>query len=365
MSLPILTLRTLGTSAVIAVLAACGRGSQPPLASFGTLQGAARSGFAQPSAGQVNTSGSTTSVTQAQHPDRSAPWMSPGAKSKDLLYVSSFQNDSVIVYSYPQGALVGTLTGFAEPDGVCTDKKGNVWIVNNEDVGGEDAVEYKHGGTSPIATVAEPGEILVGCSVDPTTGNLAVTNIETYGSGAGSVAIFAHAKGDAKLYTVPKMSSPYWCGYDNNGNLFVDGRDASEQTRFAELPKGKTTFTNILLKGPSIIFPGDVVWDGKYVAIGDQQYQRVGSPPEYDSAIFQTTGAGGKIVHTTVLKDTNDVVGFWIQGNTVIAADKSPYSYSAPDNVAFFKYPGGGAASKLLKKGLDQPYGVALSVAPK
>ena len=58
-------------------------------------------------------------------------------------------------------------------------------------------------------------------------------------------------------------------------------------------------FTNIALKGATVIFPGDVVWDGKYVAVGDQEYEIVGSPPEYDSAIYQTTGAGGKTVGAT------------------------------------------------------------------
>ena len=46
------------------------------------------------------------------------------------------------------------------------------------------------------------------------------------------------------------MDAVYFCGYDDKGDLFVDGRGSDGfQFRFAELPKGKETFVNILLKG--------------------------------------------------------------------------------------------------------------------
>lgn len=349
-----------GCCVAIALLAACGGYEAPS----GPFQQSGESRLSQLPAGLANTSGAATEATTFAHSDHGPSWMTPGAATKDLLYISNYENSTVVVYSYPQGKLVGTLTGFAAPDGVCSDAKGDVWIVNNSEVEGEDAVEYKHGGTKPIATVEDPGEIPVSCSVDPTTGNLAVTNIETYGSGPGSVALYADAKGSATLYSDPKLDEMYFCGYDNKGNLFVDGTE-KQKFQFAELPKGKKTFTNILLKGATIIFPGDVVWDGKYVAVGDQQYEMVGSPREYDSALFRTTGAGGKTVGTTVFGGSNDVVGFVIDGKSVIATDKSPYSYTSPNNVAFYKYPAGGNPTETLKEGFDQPYGVALSVAQK
>src|ERR1700722_2802967 len=355
----------LGACVAIGVLAACSGGSQAPLSpSVPSQQSSAEAWLERLPAGMVNTSGAATRPTKALRPDREPSWMYPGAPTKDLLYISNYENNPVVVYSYPDGTLVGTLTGFAEPDGVCSDKKGDVWIVNNSDVEGEDAVEYKHGGTKPIATVVDPGEIPVSCSVDPTTGNLAVTNIETYGSGPGSIALYAHANGSATLYSNPKMDEVYFCGYDDKGNLFVDGTE-KQKFQFAELPKGKKSFTNISLNGDTILFPGDVVWDGKYVDVGDQQYELVGSPREYDSALYRTTGAGGKTVGTTVFGGSNAVVGFVIDGKSVIATDKSPYSYASPNNVAFYKYPAGGNPTKTLKKGFDQPYGVALSVGPK
>ncbi len=135
--------------------------------------------------------------------------MAPGAAKKDLLYVSNFNTETVLVYSYPDGNKMGTLTGFAQPDGLCSDKKGDVWIVNNEDSqSGLDIVEYTHGGKKPIAKLSD-GYILIGCSIDPTTGNLAVTNTETISFGPGSIAIFAHAKGTPAILSVPNMAYPH------------------------------------------------------------------------------------------------------------------------------------------------------------
>src|ERR1700722_2239249 len=113
-------------------------------------------------------------------------WMKPSAKGKSLVYVSSVLSNDVYVYSYSTQQLVGTLTGFTTPYGLCSDKKGNVWIVND---GASQLVEYAHGGTSPLATLSDSGEYPEGCAVDPQTGNLAVTNFYSQ-SGGGSVAIY-------------------------------------------------------------------------------------------------------------------------------------------------------------------------------
>ena len=84
------------------------------------------------------------------------------------------------------------ITGLSGPDGICSDKKGDIWVANNL---AADVVEYKHGGTSPKATLSDPNVYPVGCSVDPMTGNLAVTNIFTTSGGQGSVAVYAGAAG--------------------------------------------------------------------------------------------------------------------------------------------------------------------------
>ncbi|MGC1381622.1 MAG: hypothetical protein WA814_11445 [Candidatus Baltobacteraceae bacterium] len=338
----------------VAMLAGCGGGTQSQLAPAGPSQ--LPDGFVN-----LRTSGAARSDVVAVHPNRAQSWMAPGAATGDLLYITDLAADDVLVYSYPGLKLVGTLTGFLNPDGECTDKKGDVWIVNNQlSHAAEDAVEYKHGGTKPIATLEVGGGFAVSCSVDPTTGDIAVTDSETYGGGEGNLAIFAHGKGTPTFYEIPKFFYHYFCGYDPKGNLYIDGGSYNDVFEFAELPKGSKKFKNITLKGAAINFGGNVQWDGKYVAVGEQEYQVVGSPPHDDSAVYQTTGAGGKIVHVTPLAGSMDVSGYWIDGKTVVGPSSPAFGSGAI--VGFWNYPAGGKLTKKLT-GFELAYGAAISLA--
>ena len=63
------------------------------------------------------------------------------------------------------------------PYGECVDKAGDVFVADFGGNTGTPAIlEYAHGGTKPIATLSDPGYYPESCSIDPTTGNLAVTN---------------------------------------------------------------------------------------------------------------------------------------------------------------------------------------------
>ncbi len=334
----------LGLCAAVAMLAACG-GPQSRLAPSGPFQ-------------QGSTQSRVQGTAIAAHSNDGRSWMDPDAKTKDLLYVTNPGLNEVLVYSYPQSKLVGTLTQFYfVPDGVCTDKKGDVWIVNNN---AQEIVEYKHGGTTQIASLSDPGYYPTICSVDPTTGNLAVANKETIGSSTqqGNVAVYSHAKGTPTLYEDSQLFQVWFCGYDDKGNLYVDGTKGYSVTfGFAELAKGSKKLSNIALKGGTIYFPGKILWDGKHVIVGDQSFQ---NKYPYTSGIYQTTGGGGKIVGTTPLTGSSDVAGFWIEGSTVIAPDLGLA------DISLYKYPAGGKATMVLpgcKGGACQPYDAAISLA--
>lgn len=337
----------LGLYAAMALLAGCG----------GSQQSGAQSPLGQLPEGLVDTRTSDAAQTGflAVRPDRGPSWMSPDAASKDLLYVSNYITSEVFVFSYPALKLVGTLTGFDQPDGICTNKAGDVFIVSNQN---DTIIVYKHGGTAPIATLAGTAGYPVNCSVDPTTGNLAVATIHTYSDGPGSVAIYAHGKGTPTIYSDSKMTNVYFVGYDDKGNLFLDGATPpSIGFVFAELPKGKKKFSNIKLKGGYIYFPGKVFWDGKYVTVADQSY---GGTLD-TSGINRTTGAGGKIVSSIPLKGSGDIVDFWIYKGTLIGPDFQ----DGPENkVLFYKYPAGGKPTTILKyHSFYETIGAAISVA--
>jgi hypothetical protein len=370
MNISDLSRHVLGICAAVVLLAGCGSGSQSQLAPEGPLQSGAQSRLGGPFEGMVNlnVSGAAQTDVIVVRPENGSSWMAPGVTGA-LLYVSNPLKDDVLVFSYPKAKLVGTLSGKADfntPDQICPDAKGDIWVVNNATWNGPTLVEFKHGGTTPIASLHDLGhQYAVDCAVDPTTGDLAVTNFEDKAGGPGSVAIFKNARGNPQLYYPPgskasKMYGVYFLGYDPKGNLFVDGERGiyGDAFKLAEIPKGKKTFTYIALKGGKIYFPGNIHWDGKYVAIADQNYMGAYYYP-YASGIYQTTGASGKIVGTTPLSGTGDVVGLWIDGKSVVGP---VYTGTNQDKVLFWNYPAGGKPTKILTPtDLGSPLGAAIS----
>jgi len=224
---------------------------------------------------------------------------------------------------------------------VCSDpSNGNVFVTADNRID-----EYTHGGTSPIATLTPPSgdASLWGCSIDVTTGNLAVAVSQTNEgpSDNGAVLIFKGAKGSPAIYSDKTMHVYYYCGYDGAGNLYVvgDGYDKNQQLQptFTQLPKGSSTFTDFTLNS-NIGYVYKVQWDGKYLAMhADEAIYRV-----------QVSGGTGTIVGVTPLtKSSDDNPASWIQGNTVIA----PYVKrigQMPARLGFWKYPAGGKVASTL-----------------
>ncbi len=324
MNISRLALSALVISAAFSLVVACGNGASqaPPLA---------------------------PNATNAVHLDEHRSWMVPDVKKKNLLYVSEGYSGGsgsyVLVYSYPDGKLLGTLTGFDDPQGLCVDKKGNIFVTNYQ---ASEILEYAHGGTAPIETLSEPGNSPFDCAVEPKTGNLAVANISA-GTQGGNVAIYSKAKGTPKIYTDPEISAMFYCAYDIDGNLYVDGELIGSPSAFgfAELAKGSSTFTNISLNH-SIAYAGGVQWDGKYVAIGDSDASEIDQ--------FSISGSNGTLEGSTLLNGTNAVNQFWIRGAKVTAPDVSA------GTVMSWDYPAGGNPTKTIS-GLAHPNGSAVSMA--
>jgi hypothetical protein len=294
------------------------------------------------------------SVSVGGHSAHARSWMLPEAKSDDLLYLSDRGNSSglgsdVLVYSYPKAKPVGTLTGFASPAGMCTDGNGNVWISNFD---GGTIVEYAHGGTEPISTLKVPSIFPQGCSIDPTSGNLAVVG---YGpekpNVPGRILVYAGATGTPQVYRV-RFGETSFCGYDNKGNLFIDGFGYYEKPSFAfgEIPKGGATFKRISLRH-SIGYPGPVQWDGKYVAVGADDSNYIN---RYAIRGDRAVQVGGNIV-----LDGMYVNAAWIHGSKVIVTDRG----NSISQVLLYDYPAGGQPVRTIGN-LDEQSGVTVSLAP-
>lgn len=274
-------------------------------------------------------------------PDRSGSWMAPEAQGEDLLYLSDTATNDVDVFSYPQGKLVGTLTGFGEPRSECVDAQGDVWIA---DLYAWDVIEYRHGGTQPVAALSTPGAPH-GCSVDPKTGDIAVTG------GVNHIVLAVwhrkpHGWRNPRFYTDSSIHTPAFCGFDDKGDLLLDGVDLAKSFRLAELPHLGTGLVNLSVT-PHVVSPGQVQWDGKAVAVGD-----IGVSP---SVIYRLAVSGSKAtqIGSVKLDESKSVRQFWIQDATLVGPD-----YSAA--VGLWKYPAGG--SPLQRITSIRGYGAAVSL---
>jgi hypothetical protein len=302
--------------------------------------------------GCASTPGATPPVTPAIA-------SAPDANAKaDLLYISN-GSGNVAVYRYWKRTFVGLLTGFKAPKGECVDAAGDVFITDSSLA---KIREYPHGGTKPIRVLDDRGYQPYSCSIDPTTGNLAVANHRS-AQGDGGVAIYRHAQGKPKFYgPIKDVPNPIAVGYDDKGNILVASMYIDNYyysiASFAFLPKGAHSFIFLQLSQVSGSATEDVTsvqWDGQYWAIAD-------NGQIYRYAIADDGGS--------TFEGTIDLSGpgyergqFWIYktagASQIVGADPS-------SNAAYFwHYPAGGSATGSITAYVYQPYGVTVSSVAK
>jgi len=293
--------------------------------------------------------GTQGDVAPAARAVQDRTWMRAEAQSSDLLYVSNPGNNTVTVYAYQSQKLVGTLNGFSDPAGLCADAAGDVWITNERK---SNVIEYAHGGTQPIKTLSDGSKTPLACSVDETTGNLAVLN-------ADNVAVYQGASGSPKFYRGGGVYGYYALGYGGHGDLLVDGGsyDNPNFIAFAQLPLGTTHLKQVVLsKTLQWAPPTFVQWDGQFWIVGTETLDW-----------FKIAGNTGRFEGYSMLSPTSSIAQFWIasvggssaRGNQIVVTEDNPYK------VEFFQYPAGGRPFASIIDGLSDPYGITVSKAPK
>jgi hypothetical protein len=268
--------------------------------------------------------------------------------SGELLYASEASGTDVFVFSYPQGSLVETLTGFAyAPQSICSDASGDVFVPTTNFSSTGYIYEFAHGGTQPVETLTDPGPGYArGCSVDPTTGNLAVANQE-------NVAVYPDAQGSPTVYEASDIGA--WdCAYDNLGNLFVDGPYYGDM--IAELPSGGTSFTDIdLTKATGT---GHLQWWNKRLVL----YGGTGGPHgPYEIFQVRISGSSGVVSGPVLLqgkaKHRLGDAEFTLSGSTIIMPE-GPSQHL----LDFWHYPKGGKPYNVISSyRSDAFYGTAIS----
>jgi hypothetical protein len=241
--------RALMACAAAAILAGCAPGGMPQMRTI---------------AGPASSAG------------RGKSWMKPSA-SNALLYVDDDKTNDTYVYDYPSGKLVGTLTGFYDPRGMCVDQKGDVYITNHQY---GLLIEYAHGGTKPLNVYEDPGHGLIGCSVSA-AGDVAATG--------GNVCIWKRGVSKNSPTCIEGNSAcgiGLTFGYDHDGDLVGIG---GSKDRACMIPAGKNTLERLSTRGIRFKFdPEGTSWDGKYIALGSY-YQFHGA---YENVVQVATLSG-------------------------------------------------------------------------
>jgi hypothetical protein len=250
---------------------------------------------------------------QPVNPDEAQSWMKPSA-SKMLLYVADDKTSDTYVYDYPSGKLVGRLTGFHDPRGMCVDQKGNVYITNYRY---GLLTEYAHGGTEPINVYEDPGHDLVGCSVSA-TGDVAATG--------GNICIW---KGGVAKNSPTCIDGDSACGigltygYDHAGDLVGTG-GYNGRTAACMVPAGKTTLERLSTRGIGFEFDTEgTSWDGKYIAIGmyyqiNGAYENVVQPAKLEGTTLVGVGAPIRLLDDCSGEDS--IVNLFFFGNQNVTA---------------------------------------------
>jgi hypothetical protein len=296
------------------------------------------------------------------HPDRRPTWISPRlAETKaPALFVSDAETEAVYIYDLATLAVQGTITGLAQPQGLCSDNRGNVWIT---DAAAQTVYEVTHAGRLENEFTVPSGSPDA-CAWDRATGNLAVM-ILFNGSAAGEVLVYKHGSGGASSYTNPNQYYYGFGGYDAKGNLYFDGSDAGGNFMLSLLAKGASSAKTVAVTGGTIYYPGMVQWDAaaKRLIVGDQSCGN-----RYASCLYllKPTKTGAKMTSTVNLDNSGGgqvcdlVQGAEYKGS--IAGSDYDFCRSSPSTTYVWPFPGGGAPS-VENSSVDRaPVGAAVSI---
>lgn len=250
----------------------------------------------------------------------------------------------VYIFSLPDLVLKGTITGFSEPQGMCSGNGGTVWVANT----GSDQVFQLSRSGKILATINDAYGYPVGCAVDPANGDVAVFNIFGF-YGAGTVYVYSCPSCTPTELTIPNVGGYNFGGYDPKGDLFVNaGSNSTGLALLGEVPAGKTTGFLITVSGGKVDFAGFVQWykPRNNLVVGDQLCDDTPAACIYQIKI---SGSNGRIVARTKLRSpSGGAICDMVQGVLDPTGEKnvlgSDYEYCGYRPTATYRwgFPSGG-----------------------
>jgi len=266
------------------------------------------------------------------------------------VFTSDYEDDAVWWFN-TKGKELGSITsGLANPQGLATDGKASLYVANT---GANDVLIYKKPYTKTPTTLSASGWYPVGVAQFNNGEWVAATNIFATSGEAGSVLLYKNGK---LVATVQNSSFYYYyfCAFDKDGNLFIDGRNSSGDIVVGEIPgaaKGKQTL-DVLTTNNSIEFPGGIAVNAKnQILIDDQEGFAVYT---YNQP---KKGSLGTPVDTTDLNGVGDPVTI-----ALMCVDKDVWEADASHlTLGEYAYPkGGNAVDTITPSGAALLIGVAV-----
>ena len=194
-------------------------------------------------------------------------WMTPDKKKKQkkLLYVSDEGQGFVEIFRVPSYSMVGEITsGMNEPEGIATDKKGNLYVAN---LGGPTVTVYKPGTTIPSRTLSEPDgpdDVAVGSNGYVYAADVD-GGIDVYPPGATSPS--------SRLTSSDLAYGVYGLGVDGSNNVYGGGFGAAGAA-VVIFPNASGSGTNLGLTG--LDDPTGVLIDNKNdVVVSDFEQEAI------------------------------------------------------------------------------------------
>jgi hypothetical protein len=299
-------------------------------------------------------------------PDHHRSWVSPDVKLLPrLLFESDFVRGTVTIYKLPELRIKGVITGFDGPQGECADASGNIWVAVTR---AQQIVKLSRAG-SILSTLSDSTGFPIGCAVNQSNGDLAVTNIFNLSIGPGDVLVYPGGSGSPISLSNSAQSLYYFAGYDGNGNLMVDGFDSSGNFILSECPAGSSGCGTVTLSGGTVYYPGMVQWSSENQSwvVGDQL---CGNTPTSCLYWFTASGSPATITGSTALNNYNgspvcDVVQAVVaaNGQAYIAAGNIDSCLRRTSSVDRWASDAGGLPTNSNKRHgrLGQPTGAAIS----
>jgi hypothetical protein len=289
------------------------------------------------SSGQQVTVPIATAAAVNQDPFKQS---APDAKNTALVFASN-QYNQVLGYSQKTGALVETLTGFNEVDGLATDQSGSLYVPSQRQ---HEVFVYPYGSTTPSLTLNDKRKNPLKVAVSR-KGEVCVPSAVDVGSGVFSISFFKKgAPTPFRTMRAPFLAITRDCAYDAAGNTYVTGFNNQLVGEVGYIAGGGEGARIVNLGITSVAQPSglQVATNGD-VLVGDQEAATIHEfQPDSNNEVGR------------VLLDRNIVLFALTKDNKHVWATDNSDAF-----VSEFAFPGGGTPVKNISA--SSPIGIAVT----